>query len=94
MKYEPLVFTATVDPASTNAEATTNLDVTVTGVKLGDVVVCQPGAAVPDNLIFVPRVSAANTVRINFINNNVAAGAAINMASSTWTFVVVNRPGA
>jgi hypothetical protein len=49
------------------------------------------GLAVTDNLVVQVTVSAANTLKVQYTNNNLAAGAAIDLASSTWRFVI-GRP--
>lgn len=86
------VASATVDPASAAAEGTASDTITVSGVQLGDMVIAfGPGVALTDNLIVQCHVSAANTVKIQYTNNNVAAGAAIDLASSTWHFLI-GRP--
>ena len=89
---EMWLVSATVDPASVAAEATGSDSVTATGVQLGDMVIAfAPGVAITDNLAVQCFVSAANTIKIQYSNNNAAAGAAIDLASSTWRFLVA-RP--
>jgi hypothetical protein len=68
---------ATVDPA-----ADSDIDVTVAGAQIGDVVLCGPGVDVADSQ-FTAAVTAANTVSINWVGADVA--------SSTWSIVVL-RP--
>jgi len=82
----------TVDPLSLDAEAGASLDVTVNGLATSDMVFVNPGIEVTANLIIASaRVSAANILTLTFANNNVAAGAAIDLGSSTWKVLVI-RP--
>jgi hypothetical protein len=67
----------TVDPG-----ADSDIDVTVPGAQVGDVVLCGPGVDVGDSQ-FTAAVTAANTVSINWIGADVA--------SSVWN-VVCLRP--
>ena len=67
----------TVDPG-----ADSDIDVTVTGAQIGDLVLCGPGVDVADSQ-YTAAVTAANTVSINWIGADVA--------SSTWN-VVCLRP--
>jgi hypothetical protein len=86
------LVSATIDPASVAAEATGSDTLTVPGVALGDMVLgWSSGLAVTDNLVVQVTVSAANTLKVQYTNNNLAAGAAIDLASSTWRFVI-GRP--
>ena len=82
----------TVDPLSLGAEAGASLDVTINGLAPSDMVFVNPGAAVTANFIIASaRVSGANVLTLTFANNNVAAGDAIDLGSSTWKILVV-RP--
>lgn len=83
---------ATVDPASVAAEGSGTDTITVGGVALGDIVIgFSLGVTINSNLIVQCFVSAADTVTLMYTNNNVAAGAAIDVASSAFKAVVV-RP--
>lgn len=80
----------TVDPADLAAEAGASLDVAIAGLATTDMVFVNPGVAMTGNFIIASaRVSAADTLTLTFANNNVAAGAAINIASSTWKVLVI-----
>src|SRR5574341_330268 len=84
--------TATVDPASVAAEATGSDTITFSGIALGDIVLgWSLGVAITDNLVVQCFVSAADTLKLAYANNNVAAGAAIDLASSTFKAYVA-RP--
>lgn len=91
------LVSATVDPASTAAEGSQVDTITVPGLALGDMVIgFAPGVTINSNLVVQVWVSAANTLSIMYTNNNVAAGAAIDVASSTWRFLIGrpdNAPG-
>ena len=82
----------TVDPLSLAAEAGASLDVTIAGLATTDMVFVNPGVAIDDNFIIASaRVSATNTLTLTFANNNVAAGAAIDIGTSTWKVLII-RP--
>lgn len=84
--------TATVDPASVAAEATQADDITVPGLALGDMVIgFAAGVELTNNLAVQVHVKSANTLKITYTNNNVAAGAAIDLGSSKWSFLI-GRP--
>lgn len=86
------VVSATVDPASVAAEGSGTDTITVAGVALGDIVVgWSLGVTTNSNLVVQCWVSAADTVSVMYSNNNVAAGAAIDVASSTFK-CLVGRP--
>jgi hypothetical protein len=80
------VGSAVWDPASiANGAGLTSPNVTVTGAAFGDVVL--PAAPYTlQGLTSTGYVSAANTVNIRLENQT---GAAINLASGTWTGVVL-----
>lgn len=87
------LVSATLDLASVAAEGSGTDTVTVPGVQLGDMVLGYSlGVTINSNLVIQAFVSAANTVTIMATNNNVAAGAAIDVASTTLRLVVA-RPG-
>lgn len=82
------VGTATVDPSTIAAAAEGTTTVTVTGVALGDMVLgFGPGVDTGD-LGLTVTVTAADTVSIFAIN---ATGDHIDVASSTWNFLI-GRP--
>jgi hypothetical protein len=79
----------TWDPAAVATATTAEQSVTVTGVKVGDIVVsynkpANTAGAMPVNA----RVSAADTVSVSFVNPTAGS---VNPASETWTFVI-GRP--
>jgi hypothetical protein len=82
--------TATVDPADMAAGAESNISVTITGVALGDIVLAAPGVLITDGVVWSASVVSANTVKIVFGN---LTGDHINMASSTWNFLVLRPKG-
>lgn len=89
---EMWLVSATVDPASVAAEASGTDTITVPGLALGDMVVAwSPGVTINSNLVVQVWVSAANTLSIMYSNGNAAAGAAIDVASATWRFLI-GRP--
>ncbi len=89
---EMWLATATINPASVAAEASGTDTVTVPGVKLGDHVISwAPGVTIDSNLIVQVWVSANDTVTVMYSNSNAAAGAAIDVASSSWSFLI-GRP--
>jgi hypothetical protein len=79
---------ATVDPGDMAAGAEADVSVTVPGAAVGDAVIMFPGIAITAAIPFSASVISANTVRITFVN---ATGDHVNMASSTWRFLVL-RP--
>ncbi len=82
-----LTATGTLDFASTAAQNSSELTITVTGASDGDaVVVGVPNAASSANTCFTARVSASNTVTIKF--NNYSAGA-IDPASASFRVSVL-----
>lgn len=75
-----------VDPANATAVTAVDTDVTVPGVKVGDLVIAIPPATLEAGLApQTATVTAANTVRVRITN---ASAGAINGASLTWTFLV------
>ena len=80
-----------VDPASVAAEGTAATAVAATGVLPGDIVLWGVGT---DDLLSVNAgihvyASDDDEIAVNISNNIVAAGAGIDLASATWTFVVL-----
>lgn len=85
-------FTATVDPASLadGVGATMNLTAasgSMTGAALGDLVLFGPGVDL-QGITVTAYVSAANQVTIRVQNES---GGTLDLASSTWSFVVLRR---
>lgn len=80
--------TATVDPASLADGAGATATVTCTGVALGDIIEFGPGVSLAG--ITVTVYPTANTINIRIQNES---GGGVNLASSTWNFIV-KRPAA
>lgn len=85
------VFAVSVtwDPAAVATITTAEQTVTVTGVKVGDIVLAynkptNTTGAMPVNA----RVSAADTIAVTFVNPTAGS---VNPASESWTFVI-GRP--
>ena len=79
------VFTASVDPTSLTAVTDTDVSVTRAGIKVGDVVVGFPPAALEAGLSFDGcRVAAADAFLVRI--NNASAGT-IDGADLVWTFM-------
>jgi hypothetical protein len=85
---EVIAVSATVDPGATGADGVVSGDVTVTGAALGDMVLVSVGVDVTDATV-TAQVTAANTVTWQVAH----LGAGVNLASSTWKFVVL-KPAA
>ena len=84
----------TWNPAAVATATTAEQTVTVTGVKVGDVVVAynkpaNTAGAMPVNA----RVSAADTVAVTFVNPTAGS---VDPGSEAWTFVIgrPEQPGA
>lgn len=80
--------TATVDPASLADGAGATATVTCTGVALGDII--EWGAGVSLAGVTCTVYPTANTINIRIQNES---GGGVNLASSTWNFIV-KRPAA
>jgi len=78
------VYSATIDPASVAINTVAEQTFTVTGLTTGDKVVVNPPSLSAGLGIAGARVSAANTLAINFVN---PTGAAIDQASGTWEVI-------
>lgn len=84
-----LSATAALDFASTSAQNSRDLTITVTGAALADVVsLGVPNAAVNANACYTAFVSAADTVTVRF--NNYSAGA-VDPASATFRATVIKH---
>lgn len=82
------IMTATVDLGSVAANTSEEETATLSGVNLGDVVICINSSLNAGQVIADVRVSAANTIILQVINTT---GSGIDAASKTMTFLVV-RP--
>ncbi len=76
------VTTFTYDPASIGAATTAQDTVTVPGLKVGDIVVVQKPTLTVGVGIVGARVSAADTLALQWVN---ATAGAVNPASETYT---------
>lgn len=76
------VTTFTYDPASIGAATTAQDTVTVPGLKVGDIVVVQKPTLTAGVGIVGARVSAADTLALQWVN---ATAGAVNPASETYT---------
>ncbi len=82
-----LTATATLDFASTAAQVSTDLTITVTGASTGDAVsLGVPNAAILTNSSFSAWVSASNTVTVRFNNHSSSAK---NPASGTFRATII-----
>lgn len=84
------VITASVNIASTATNTTTETDVTVTGVKVGDIVIGSKPTHSTGLGITNYRVKADDTVSIQAMNTT---GSTIDPAAETYTFVVLRPEG-
>jgi hypothetical protein len=73
------------DPAAVATITTAEQTVTVPGVKVGDFVIAVKPSITTGVTIGNVRVSAADTVAIQFVNPTAGS---VNPASETWTFLV------
>lgn len=76
---------ATVNPGATGADGVVSGDVTITGAALGDFVLVSVGVDAVDTHISA-QVTAADTV--TWVVGHLGAG--VDLASSTWKFVVLH----
>ncbi len=79
-------YSATIDPASVNANTIAEQTFTVTGLTTSDVVAVNKPTLTAGIGIVGARVSAANTIAISFINNT---GGAIDPPSETYLIIAV-----
>lgn len=82
------VIDKTFDPASVSANTSAEQDVTVTGVKLGDMVFVNLQTASAGLSTGGARVKAADTISITFVNSTASP---INASSATYRLLIV-RP--
>jgi hypothetical protein len=78
----------TFDPAAVATITTAEQTVTVTGAAVGDFVIAMKPSITTGVTIGNVRVSAANTVAIQFVNPTAGS---VNPASETWQFLIL-RP--
>lgn len=88
-------FTTVFDPASVATITTAEQDITVKGVKVGDIVLAISKPTLTAGLgISNTRVKAADTISVQFVNPT-AGG--VDAGSETYTVVIArpeNTPGA
>lgn len=84
-------FTTVFDPASVATITTAEQDITVPGVKVGDIVLAVSKPSLTAGLgMCNARVKSANTISLQFVNPTAGA---IDAASETYT-IVIARPEA
>ena len=76
----------TFNPAAVATITTAEQTVTVTGVKVGDFVIAMKPTHTTGVTIGNVRVSAADTVAIQFVNPTAGS---VDPASETWQFLVI-----
>jgi hypothetical protein len=78
--------TATVDPASINANVSGDTSITVAGVARGDYVIgIEAPAALDAGISYNAWVTAANTITLRLANSTAGA---VNVASADWKFLI------
>jgi hypothetical protein len=87
--FDTIASSQTVDPGDAAAGAEVSATVTITGAALGDFVLVAPGVDVVDVTVQA-YVTAADTV--TWVVGNVT-GDHVNLASSTWNFLVLKPKG-
>lgn len=75
------LFSQSLDPASVAANTVAEQTFTVTGLKVGDLVIVNPPGLTAGLGVCGARVSALNTLAIRLNNNT---GVAIDEAAGTW----------
>jgi len=83
-----IVYSATINPASVSASVISEEAFTVTGVRTDDHILSVTHGDIVGTGIGVldVRISAANTIAITFSND---ATGSVNIASSTWEFLIM-----
>ena len=82
---EILVRQATVDPGSMATTADDTQSAAIADAEIGDYII--PIAPYDmQSIIVTAAVSSANTVDVNFYN---ASAGTVNLASGTWTFLII-----
>ena len=79
------VYSSTINPASVAANTVAAQTFTVTGLTTSDKVLVNPGVDLGVGIGAV-RVSAANTLSVEFVNPTAGA---VDPASSTWLILAV-----
>ena len=86
------VYTASVDAPSLTLGLVDSVDVTVTGVAIGDLVIgcvtTDNSAASGDVVVLGATVVAANTVRVTFFNTT---GGTIDATAENYDFITLGR---
>lgn len=83
------IGTVSVDPASINAATRGEIDVTLTGAKIGDVVQLNPPVDLETTLLFVgARVKAVDTVTVFLYNQS---GGAVNGVAKNWAYLLFSK---
>jgi regulator of RNase E activity RraA len=78
-----------VDPDAISANTSGTVDVTISNVQVGDIIVLTPPSSIEDDLIFQgATVTAANTVTIKIRN---LSGVAVNGASRDWSYIITRK---
>jgi hypothetical protein len=80
----------TFDPASVATITTAEQTVTVTGVKVGDMVIAVKPTLTAGVGVLQARVSAADTVAVQFVNPTAGS---VDAASETWNFLIFRPEG-
>lgn len=81
--------TVSVDPAAINTLTRGEVDVTLTGAKVGDFVNLNPPVDLEATLLFVgARVKAADTITVFLYNQS---GGTVNGAAKNWTYLLVSK---
>lgn len=81
------IGTFSVDPANQVGAASFNTDITLAGVKVGDIIILQPPETLEDTLTFIgASVQAANVVRIRL-----RASGAVDGAARDWAYLLFSK---
>lgn len=83
------VETVSVDPASLAANAEGNTDVTVSGVKSGDLVLGVAAPSTFDADLFPKAASVTATDTVRLVIGNEGSGA-VDGAARTWTLTILH----
>lgn len=80
--------TVSADPASISAQSRGYVDVTITGVAVGDILIMQPPDALDVGLVYGGcKVTATDTVRIFLAN---LTGSGINDGANDWLYLWID----
>ena len=90
MTWRPVLYGAiNIDSPSINANTSSVITITLTGVSVGDHILIMPPSDIEGDLLFQgASVTAANTVQVRLYN---LAGSPLDGASKTWNYLVI-RP--